>query len=162
MSEPAGMDAFTHLSEPVREALSERGFTTPTEPQRKAIPPIAAGRNVLVLAPTGTGKTETSASRLTMAQVTAATAIEATKIPTETSGCAPTARGVGPAAAANSAASKRIVPLPASGAAAPSLPHVSLGRSATLAHMNAARIPTVAYTAGELSSGATYSGGVPA
>lgn len=55
-----GMDAFTHLGPTVREALSERGFATPTEPQRRAIPPIAAGKNALVLAPTGTGKTETA------------------------------------------------------------------------------------------------------
>ncbi|WP_248896243.1 DEAD/DEAH box helicase [Haloplanus halobius] len=55
-----GMDAFTHLGERVRAALSERGFSTPTEPQRRAIPPLAAGENALVLAPTGTGKTETA------------------------------------------------------------------------------------------------------
>jgi len=60
MSEPAGMDAFAHFGSEVREALSERGFTTPTEPQREAIPPLAAGKNALVLAPTGTGKTETA------------------------------------------------------------------------------------------------------
>jgi ATP-dependent Lhr-like helicase len=56
----AGADAFTHLGAAVREALSERGFTAPTEPQRRAIPPLASGRNALVLAPTGTGKTETA------------------------------------------------------------------------------------------------------
>ena len=55
-----GADAFAGLSEPVREALSERGFRTPTEPQRRAVPPIAAGEDVLVIAPTGTGKTETA------------------------------------------------------------------------------------------------------
>ncbi|WP_281194716.1 DEAD/DEAH box helicase [Halorubrum sp. F4] len=60
MSESSGMEAFTHLGSDVREALSERGFSTPTEPQRKAIPPLSAGRNALVLAPTGTGKTETA------------------------------------------------------------------------------------------------------
>ena len=60
MAEPAGMGAFTHLGSDVRAALSDRGFTTPTEPQREAIPPLAAGENVLVLAPTGTGKTETA------------------------------------------------------------------------------------------------------
>jgi ATP-dependent Lhr-like helicase len=63
MSEPqsaAGADAFTHLGQRVRDALSERGFSTPTEPQRRAIPPLAAGHNALVLAPTGTGKTETA------------------------------------------------------------------------------------------------------
>jgi ATP-dependent Lhr-like helicase len=60
MSEPSGMNAFTHLGADLREALSDRGFTTPTEPQRKAIPPLSAGQNALVLAPTGTGKTETA------------------------------------------------------------------------------------------------------
>ena len=57
---PRGMDAFASLGDAVRTALSERGFETPTEPQRRAIPPIAAGRNALVIAPTGTGKTETA------------------------------------------------------------------------------------------------------
>lgn len=54
------MDAFAHLGSEVREALSEQGFSTPTEPQREAIPPLAEGKNALVLAPTGTGKTETA------------------------------------------------------------------------------------------------------
>jgi len=58
--ENAGADAFTHLGTAVRSALSERGFSTPTEPQRRAIPPLAAGENALVIAPTGTGKTETA------------------------------------------------------------------------------------------------------
>jgi ATP-dependent Lhr-like helicase len=56
----AGMDAFEHLHVDVRAALSERGFSTPTEPQRKAIPPLVAGENALVVAPTGSGKTETA------------------------------------------------------------------------------------------------------
>ncbi|MFB6171804.1 MAG: DEAD/DEAH box helicase [Haloarculaceae archaeon] len=55
-----GMDAFGRLARPVRDALSERGFETPTEPQRRAIPPLAAGADALVVAPTGTGKTETA------------------------------------------------------------------------------------------------------
>ena len=59
-TESEGMDAFTHLHPQVREALSERGFSTPTVPQRRAIPPLASGRNALVIAPTGTGKTETA------------------------------------------------------------------------------------------------------
>jgi len=60
-SEPAGgVAAFTTLGDEVREALSERGFETPTEPQRRALPALAAGRNVLVVAPTGSGKTETA------------------------------------------------------------------------------------------------------
>ncbi len=63
MSEPhseARDDAFSTLGAAVRAALSERGFTTPTEPQRKAIPPLAAGKHGLVVAPTGSGKTETA------------------------------------------------------------------------------------------------------
>ncbi len=50
--------AFAELGAPVRAALSDRGFDRPTRPQRIAIPPIAAGDDTLVLAPTGTGKTE--------------------------------------------------------------------------------------------------------
>ena len=56
----AGMDAFASLHPAVREALSERGFTTPTEPQREAIPALVAGEHGLVVAPTGSGKTETA------------------------------------------------------------------------------------------------------
>ncbi|MFB6132339.1 MAG: DEAD/DEAH box helicase, partial [Halanaeroarchaeum sp.] len=60
MSGSRGLDAFAKLSDPVREALSDRGFDRPTEPQRRAIPPIADGEDALVVAPTGTGKTETA------------------------------------------------------------------------------------------------------
>jgi ATP-dependent Lhr-like helicase len=59
MSE-VGADAFAALGDEVRGALSERGFDEPTEPQRRAVAPIARGENVLVGAPTGTGKTETA------------------------------------------------------------------------------------------------------
>ncbi len=55
-----GPDAFTALGAAVRQALSSQGFVTPTEPQRKALGPIAAGENVVVVAPTGSGKTETA------------------------------------------------------------------------------------------------------
>jgi len=60
VSDAQGLDAFAALSAPVREALSERGFHRPTEPQRLALPPLTSGRNALVVAPTGTGKTETA------------------------------------------------------------------------------------------------------
>jgi len=60
MSETSGVDAFSTLGPEVRSALSERGFSTPTEPQRRAIPTLAAGHDALVIAPTGTGKTETA------------------------------------------------------------------------------------------------------
>ena len=58
--EASGMDVFSALGDRVRAALSARGFSTPTDPQRKAIEPIASGANALVIAPTGTGKTETA------------------------------------------------------------------------------------------------------
>lgn len=52
--------AFSHLGEEVRAALAKRGFTEPTEPQRRAIPVLVRGDHGLVIAPTGTGKTETA------------------------------------------------------------------------------------------------------
>ncbi len=55
-----GPEAFTALGRELRRALSARGFDTPTEPQRLAIGPITAGENVVVVAPTGSGKTETA------------------------------------------------------------------------------------------------------
>ena len=51
---------FEELAKPVREALGERGFTSPTGPQLKAIPEILAGKNVLLISPTASGKTESA------------------------------------------------------------------------------------------------------
>ncbi len=51
-------NAFDTLAKPVREALRERGFVSPTDPQLKAIPEIMAGKNVLLISPTASGKTE--------------------------------------------------------------------------------------------------------
>jgi len=49
---------FQSLSEPIRLALAESGIRTPTPPQTVAIPKIMAGGNILLIAPTGSGKTE--------------------------------------------------------------------------------------------------------
>ena len=51
---------FEHLCPELVEALSKRGITEPTDPQKDAIPKILAGQNVLVVAPTGIGKTESA------------------------------------------------------------------------------------------------------
>jgi len=45
------------LAEPLVRALAEKGYTEPTPIQLQAIPPLIAGRDLLGLAQTGTGKT---------------------------------------------------------------------------------------------------------
>ena len=45
------------LSDPILQAIEEKGYTTPTEIQRKAIPAILEGRDIIATAQTGTGKT---------------------------------------------------------------------------------------------------------
>lgn len=51
-------NAFDLLDPRVRKLVEERGFIAPTDPQVEAIPYILKGENVLLVAPTGTGKTE--------------------------------------------------------------------------------------------------------
>jgi len=49
---------FDMLVKPVRRLIEEKGFPEPTEPQDKTMPKILAGKNVLLISPTATGKTE--------------------------------------------------------------------------------------------------------
>ena len=45
------------LVEPIRRALKDEGYATPTPIQAQAIPQLLAGQDLLGIAQTGTGKT---------------------------------------------------------------------------------------------------------
>ncbi|MEM2384686.1 MAG: DEAD/DEAH box helicase [Candidatus Bathyarchaeia archaeon] len=53
-----GKSAFDLLARPIRKLIEEKGFKAPTEPQEKVIPKILEGKNVLLISPTASGKTE--------------------------------------------------------------------------------------------------------
>jgi len=53
-------NCFELLDPRIRSVLASMGFAGPTGTQEKAIPAILSGDDVLVIAPTGTGKTETA------------------------------------------------------------------------------------------------------
>ncbi len=55
------MNVFRKLRPEIRGLLASRGIFEPTPPQTLAIPRILAGDNLLLIAPTGTGKTEAAA-----------------------------------------------------------------------------------------------------
>ena len=61
------------LAEPLLRALGAQNFSTPTPIQAAAIPPLLAGRDLLGIAQTGTGKT--AAFALPMLQHLAAAAV---------------------------------------------------------------------------------------
>jgi ATP-dependent Lhr-like helicase len=52
------MSDFNGLDPRLLECLARRGIAEPTEPQRLALPAIMSGENILLVAPTGIGKTE--------------------------------------------------------------------------------------------------------
>ena len=52
------MNQFSLLDDRLQTLLARRGITEPTEPQARAIPAILSGQNILLVAPTGIGKTE--------------------------------------------------------------------------------------------------------
>ncbi|MFW6083042.1 MAG: DEAD/DEAH box helicase [Thermoplasmatota archaeon] len=52
------MGAFDLLSDDILKVINELGIEEETRPQDEAIPPILDGKNTLVIAPTGIGKTE--------------------------------------------------------------------------------------------------------
>jgi ATP-dependent helicase Lhr and Lhr-like helicase len=51
-------NVFEMFSPPLLQALKDRGFDSPTGPQSKLVPLVREGKNALLMAPTGTGKTE--------------------------------------------------------------------------------------------------------
>ncbi|UEC42429.1 MAG: putative ATP-dependent RNA helicase [Methanothrix sp.] len=55
------VSVFSRLRPEVRGLLARQGIVEPTPPQKMAIPRILAGENILLIAPTGTGKTEAAA-----------------------------------------------------------------------------------------------------
>ncbi|MEJ2280669.1 MAG: DEAD/DEAH box helicase [Candidatus Bathyarchaeota archaeon] len=59
MSEVSG-NVFEGFVKPIRRLIEQKGFEKPTETQEKAIPQILDGKNVLLISPTATGKTESS------------------------------------------------------------------------------------------------------
>jgi ATP-dependent Lhr-like helicase len=58
MEKTSSSGVFRLLARPVQEGLAKLGFSKPTLPQVLAIPNVLAGENVLLIAPTGSGKTE--------------------------------------------------------------------------------------------------------
>jgi ATP-dependent Lhr-like helicase len=54
------INVFESFVKPIRRLVEEKGFKMPTEPQEKVIPKILEGKNVLLISPTATGKTESA------------------------------------------------------------------------------------------------------
>ncbi len=56
--EEVSENSFAALVKPIRRLIEQKGFSKPTDPQEKTIPRILEGKNVLLISPTATGKTE--------------------------------------------------------------------------------------------------------
>ena len=54
------MTMIESLDPRVRECIRKRGFTTLSPAQKQAIPAVLSGKNIVLIAPTGTGKTESA------------------------------------------------------------------------------------------------------
>ncbi len=53
-------NTFDSFNPRIQEALKTLGFTKPTQPQERAFPHILDGKHTLLIAPTGSGKTESA------------------------------------------------------------------------------------------------------
>jgi ATP-dependent Lhr-like helicase len=54
------VSVFSMLNPKIQDLLRSKNISEPTEPQTIAIPPILNGKNILLIAPTGLGKTESA------------------------------------------------------------------------------------------------------
>ena len=54
------MKPIETMNQRVQECIKKRGFTVLSDAQKQAIPLILNGNHVLLIAPTGTGKTESA------------------------------------------------------------------------------------------------------
>ncbi|UCH31933.1 MAG: DEAD/DEAH box helicase [Candidatus Bathyarchaeota archaeon] len=58
--EVASESIFSQFVKPIRRLIMQKGFQTLTEPQIEAMPKILEGKNVLLISPTASGKTESA------------------------------------------------------------------------------------------------------